>query len=174
MELIPILATIILVATISTFFLSIGAYILFKIREKRGVEVTEAPPATIQAELVTPEKVGDHTVTREHTVTLEHNLTKAPEERSTRRVYETTGSSPAYAPRTDHGYSTTMRRTYDRGTSAPARPQTGQMAGQYVSSKDERRTTGTGRKFVKITSEENSEQARKQKKEENKGALKWR
>ena len=34
MELIPILSTIILVATISTFLLAIGAYILYKVREK--------------------------------------------------------------------------------------------------------------------------------------------
>jgi len=47
MELIPILATIILVATISTFFLSIGAYILFKVREAQGVRAKAAPPATI-------------------------------------------------------------------------------------------------------------------------------
>ncbi len=33
MELIPILSTIILVATISTFILAVGAYILYKIRE---------------------------------------------------------------------------------------------------------------------------------------------
>ena len=58
MELIPILATIILVATITTFFLSIGAYVLYKVREKRGVAPAVAPPATIQAELVTPESQG--------------------------------------------------------------------------------------------------------------------
>ena len=35
MELIPVLSTIILVATISTFLLAIGAYILYKIREEQ-------------------------------------------------------------------------------------------------------------------------------------------
>ncbi|MGD8779241.1 MAG: hypothetical protein PVH88_09815 [Ignavibacteria bacterium] len=54
MELIPILSLIILVATISTFILAVGAYILYKIRERKG-RVAQAPqPAAIPAELVTP------------------------------------------------------------------------------------------------------------------------
>lgn len=59
MELIPILATIILVATISTFVLAVGAYILYKIREKRGTSVAVEQPSTIQAELITPELVQE-------------------------------------------------------------------------------------------------------------------
>ncbi len=53
MELIPILSLIILVATLSTFILAVGAYVLYKIREskQRG---TEAKPATVQAELISP------------------------------------------------------------------------------------------------------------------------
>ncbi len=54
MELIPILSLIILVATISTFMLAVGAYILYKIREKKG-KVAQAPqPAALPAELVAP------------------------------------------------------------------------------------------------------------------------
>lgn len=34
MEIVPILSTIILVATIATFILAIAAYILFKIRQR--------------------------------------------------------------------------------------------------------------------------------------------
>lgn len=54
MELIPILSTIILVATISTFLLAIGAYVLYKIREKRGEQLHIAQPSQIKAEFVTP------------------------------------------------------------------------------------------------------------------------
>ncbi|MCH8170011.1 MAG: hypothetical protein IIB07_02615 [Bacteroidetes bacterium] len=54
MELIPILSTIILVATISTFILAIGAYILYKIRESRGELYVAAEPSEVKAELVTP------------------------------------------------------------------------------------------------------------------------
>ncbi len=54
MELIPILSLIILVATISTFMLAVGAYILYKLREKKG-KVAQAPqPATVPAELLAP------------------------------------------------------------------------------------------------------------------------
>ena len=54
MELIPILSTIILIATISTFLLAIGAYVLYKARERKG-EVAVAPrQAEIIAEVVAP------------------------------------------------------------------------------------------------------------------------
>jgi uncharacterized membrane protein len=66
MELIPILATIILMATISTFFLAIGAYILYKIREKQGAQAEAIQPATIQAELITPEALADLAPIAEH------------------------------------------------------------------------------------------------------------
>lgn len=56
MELIPILATIILVATISTFLLAIGAYVLYKIRERKGAAVSAQAPTSIKAELVTPQQ----------------------------------------------------------------------------------------------------------------------
>jgi hypothetical protein len=54
MELIPILSTIILVATISTFLLAIGAYILYKVRERRGQIAVAPHEAEIRAEVVTP------------------------------------------------------------------------------------------------------------------------
>ncbi|MDZ7763098.1 MAG: hypothetical protein U5K00_01540 [Melioribacteraceae bacterium] len=57
MELIPILSLIVLVATISTFILAVGAYILYKIRERKG-RTSEAPqPSSIPAELVAPSPV---------------------------------------------------------------------------------------------------------------------
>ncbi len=55
MELIPILSLIILVATISTFILSIGAYVLYKLREKKGKAAEQPKPEAIPAELVTPQ-----------------------------------------------------------------------------------------------------------------------
>ncbi len=54
MELIPILSTIILVATISTFLLAIGAYILYKVRERKGQAAVAPQPTEVKAELVTP------------------------------------------------------------------------------------------------------------------------
>ena len=54
MELIPVLSTIILVATISTFLLAIGAYILYKIREGKGQQSAVPIPSTVRADLYTP------------------------------------------------------------------------------------------------------------------------
>ena len=54
MELIPILSTIILVATICTFILAIGAYILYKVREGKPQHSYQTKPATVQGELVVP------------------------------------------------------------------------------------------------------------------------
>jgi hypothetical protein len=54
MELIPVLSTIILIATISTFLLAIGAYILYKVREGKGQKAAAPIPSTVNAELFTP------------------------------------------------------------------------------------------------------------------------
>lgn len=57
MELIPILSTIILVATISTFILAVGAYILYKIREQKYKEAPAPAPEMMNAELVEPKEL---------------------------------------------------------------------------------------------------------------------
>jgi len=54
MELIPVLSTIVLIATIMTFLLAIGAYILYKIRERKGVVAAPPQPSWVTAEFVTP------------------------------------------------------------------------------------------------------------------------
>ena len=58
MELIPILSTIILVATISTFILAVGAYFLYKIQESKAekYETKETKPET--AEILEPSDFG--------------------------------------------------------------------------------------------------------------------
>jgi hypothetical protein len=69
-ELIPILSTIILVATISTFILAIGAYILYKIREAKGQQSIVLPASTVRAEVLSPVKapVKQQTVERERII----------------------------------------------------------------------------------------------------------
>lgn len=58
MELIPILSFIILVSTISTFILAIGAYVLYKLRERKGRPQQAlshaSAPAEMEAELYMP------------------------------------------------------------------------------------------------------------------------
>ena len=77
MELIPILSLIILVATISTFILAVGAYILYKIRERKGRKSVASKPDTIEAELVTPTKVVAETRSTRRTLTGEPIYTTA-------------------------------------------------------------------------------------------------
>jgi hypothetical protein len=54
MELIPVFAFIVLVASIATFIFSLAAYILYKIREKRGRYAAQPHPKAFKAELVAP------------------------------------------------------------------------------------------------------------------------
>lgn len=60
MELIPILSTIILMATIMTFILAIGAYVLYKVREKRGQQVTISEPSKVRAEIIAPAEMPEY------------------------------------------------------------------------------------------------------------------
>lgn len=76
MELIPILSLIILVATISTFILAVGAYILYKVRERKGKQGTAQTPDSIQAELVTPTRVVAETRSTRRTETGEPIYTR--------------------------------------------------------------------------------------------------
>jgi hypothetical protein len=72
MELIPILSTIILVATISTFILSIGAYILYKVREKQNVTNTRSLPKSVQAELIVPTDLMPNRIQTKETKTPQY------------------------------------------------------------------------------------------------------
>jgi len=62
MELIPILSTIILVATISTFILAVGAYILYKIREGKVKESPERKSEYLEAEYFAPKEKKEHKI----------------------------------------------------------------------------------------------------------------
>jgi len=66
MELIPILSTIILVATISTFILAVGAYILYKIREGRQTAYKESKPVQLKAEYIVPKDKEEKKIIVEH------------------------------------------------------------------------------------------------------------
>ena len=83
MELIPILSTIILVATICTFILAIGAYILYKIREGKPQYAYQTKPASVKAELVVPSE----TVFSKETIVSEHSRVLPVEPGITREEY---------------------------------------------------------------------------------------
>ncbi|AFH49733.1 Hypothetical protein IALB_2028 [Ignavibacterium album JCM 16511] len=81
MELIPILSTIILVATISTFLLAIGAYILYKVRERKYQRQIETQTSKYQAEVIMPTETQSPYVTpMPQPVFAEQRVTYTPDE----------------------------------------------------------------------------------------------
>jgi len=95
MELIPILSTIILVATISTFILAVGAYILYKVQEKKADQYARKEVKEEHAELLEPTEYGGRKIIRgepeQKPVFLQHNyhpVEKAAEKTKIKRTYE--------------------------------------------------------------------------------------
>lgn len=100
MELIPILSTIILVATISTFILAVGAYILYKIRERKYQEEPAPAPEMKYAELVEPEELPREKVYVEDVIKPVTRVVK-PEVRYHPVEQTDTFYSPQYVARTE-------------------------------------------------------------------------
>jgi len=55
MEWIPVFSLIVLVATIGTFIMSVSAYVMFKIRERKKQAMAPRRATRIDAEIVAPE-----------------------------------------------------------------------------------------------------------------------
>ena len=151
MELIPILSLIILVATISTFILAVGAYILYKIRERKGKRNIAKQPDTIEAELVTPTKVVAETRSTRRTITGEPIYTTATDREKMRPTF--------VAPRETR--TRTTRTNVTRYT-APVTRETYEPE-QYTSAQKFKRYTSTDVGSSKATKETKSEES-----------LKWR
>ncbi|MFH0733957.1 MAG: hypothetical protein V1773_05585 [bacterium] len=157
MELIPILSLIILFATISTFILAVGAYVLYKVRERKGRLRKAVAPATIQAELITPSPL-------------------VGEQKSTgmRRTY----TEDQYSTRDSVGEfekRSSMAETSDRGSSAGPQMRPTFVSSSYGESKYQKsdsEKSSNKRKFMRYTNEEPPTT----KKEENKNEenLRWR
>ncbi|MEW6702224.1 MAG: hypothetical protein AB1298_05850 [Bacteroidota bacterium] len=171
MELIPILSLIILVATISTFILAIGAYILYKIRERKGVAAQAAQPAALPAELIAPAPL----------IAEQRIVTPA------RRTFETQAQQqeygyeyqrqPPYTSPEDQSRGPELRPTFVGGpvpTPGEARYQrpTGESARSYGSPESERTSTSAKRKYMRYTNEGYVEPSQQEKKQEDN--LRWR
>jgi hypothetical protein len=165
MELIPILSLIILVATISTFILAVGAYILYKVRERKGV-LTQAPqPAAIPAELIAPAPLA-----------VEQKA-HSPE----RRTFE------VVSPQQEYGYDYNRQPTYGgreesrgpelRPTYVGSGPRYSEGS-RYQRPTDEGQNRPTGekagskKKFMRYTNEGYVEPSGREKKQEDN--LRWR
>lgn len=153
MELIPILSLIILVATVSTFILAVGAYVLYKIRERKGKE-TAAQPSSIPAELIAPAPLlADQPLTQ---TASRVNYSKTPMQ------------EPIYAPMQESGPQ--MRPTFV-GQKVPKYTYT--EASQYQRPENktyEGERFSQAQRFTRYTGEISQEN----KKQEEKEVLRWR
>jgi len=166
MELIPILSLIILVATISTFILAVGAYILYKIRERKGV-LSQAPqPAAIPAELISPAPIA----TEQRMV--------APE----RRTFEVVAPQaepgyeyqrqPTHGGREEPSRGPELRPTYVGNAPPYSEANRYQRSTSESSRKTDAERSTVKKKFMRYTNEGYIEPSGREKKQEDN--LRWR
>jgi len=170
MELIPILSLIILVSTISTFVLAVGAYILYKVRERKGHAAKAKPPESIPAELVEPAQV-----------LTEPRMGKTGERGFTEERASTFGGTA------EGGKSTLFKSTFEdrrtggtTGFSRPTfvtQPTSSTFAEESYRRKgpetmESERYTGRRGKFMRYTGEVGEEQPKEKKNKEDN--LQWR
>ena len=163
MELIPILSLIILVATISTFFLAVGAYIFYKVRERKGIVGQASAPSAIPAELVTPAPITQQTAIRQQgrkTFEILQPPQESAMEYQQRQSYSPEEArGPELRPTFVGTRSNFPEKRYQKPTSENKRYTEGQ---QYTEKK----------KFMRYTSEGYVEPTKQNKKQEDN--LKWR
>jgi len=162
MELIPILSLIILVATISTFILSVGAYILYKVRERKGVATQAPQPAALPAELLAPAPLMS-----EQRLTPERRTFDIPQQEFDFEYQR----QPSNIPYEDSSRGPELRPTFV-GTSPPTYGERYQRPTGESSHFNETERPGQKKKFMRYTNEgyvDPSSQDRKQ--EDN---LRWR
>ncbi len=166
MELIPILSLIILVATISTFMLSVGAYILYKIRERKGMTTSAPQPSALPAELVAPAPL----------VSEQRIITPASE----RKTFDIPQQEYAfdqqrqqtYIPQEDYNRGPELRPTFvgkapSQYSETRYQRETGEQPKQY----EQERKAAKG-KFMRYTNEGYVDPSRQQERKEDN--LRWR
>jgi hypothetical protein len=146
MELIPILSFIILVATISTFVLSIGAYVLYKIRESKGKLAVSPKPHAVEGELYAPSQVvrREIPVQQKQPVYQEQLYQKVPFEAQA-RAGQYSGKQEQFQ-QSEFPYGTQRRQQY---TQQEYQAQFEQQRQSSTESDEE----SADRKFMKYTSE---------------------
>lgn len=163
MELIPILSLIILVATISTFILAVGAYVLYKVRERKGVTAQAAQPAALPAELIAPAPL----MAEQRLSPERRSFVEFPQQEFGHEYQR----QPSYAPHEEQARGPELRPTFV-GTSAPTYGDRYQKPTGESSRINEPERSSGKKKFMRYTNEgyvEPSQQDRKQ--EDN---LRWR
>ena len=164
MELIPILSLIILVATISTFILAVGAYILYKVRERKGITAQAVQPSAIPAELVAPAPL------------MQEQRIITPE----RRTFEQQSSQQGYGyeyqrqpsynpPQEEQSRGPELKPTFVGSAPTNEQRQTGE---NLRTNEGERSTSGSKKKYMRYTNEGYVEPTRQERKQEDN--LRWR
>lgn len=167
MELVPILSTIILVATIVTFILAIGAYVLYKVRERRGERAVVQQPAKITAEVITPAEYQEEAPMQvQQPVFIEQPVAVGYQTMQRQPGYQQQQMQvpqPPAPPRPIQPVYNPQPRQYGQEQVEPQRQQ--MRAGQNIS-QEQRQDS----KFLKYTSEGYVPA----KEDKNLGALKWK
>lgn len=141
MELIPILSFIILVATISTFILAVGAYILYKVRESKGRKSVVVKAQTGEAELYAPAQIPmKQEIAAQAKISTQEQMLKSREQMRP-VMYES--QQERYQPQ-EEKYQTA------RVSSEAKRYQ---VPNQAESHDDDYQENGTDKKFRKYTSD---------------------
>ncbi len=166
MELIPILSLIILVATISTFILAVGAYVLYKIRERKGKQNVVEQPASVEAQLVTPTRVVAETRATRKTETGGQIYTRGTKDESR---YSTGVADSEMRPTFVSPKETRATRTNATRYTAPREEVTRYTAPRERDTSDGERYT-SAQKFKRYTN--TYEQPTKEIKKEE--SLRWR
>ncbi len=175
MELIPILSTIILVATISTFMLAIGAYILYKVRERKGQSVVAPQPSEVKAELVTPASVlSAHPSEQQRAVQQQVHVERQPiiiqQQMPQGPAPMQSKFSPKPQPYAVYGQSYNAGSSQQRQFAQPVNNQQRSFQGQRSGNQSSSERSSRESKFMKYTTEGYVPT----KDDKDAGALKWR
>ena len=144
MELIPILSLIILVATISTFILAVGAYILYKVRERKGKQGVAEQPASIEAQLVTPTRVVAETRSTRRTATGGQIYTRGTSDESRYSTKtEESGMRPTFVASKETRATRTNATRYTAPRERDSRERDTNEGERYTSAQKFKRYTNT-------------------------------
>ena len=163
MELIPILSLIILVATISTFILAVGAYILYKVRERKGITAQAVQPSAIPGELVAPAPLM-----QEQRISTPERRTFEPQVPQQEYGYEYQRQH-AYNPQEEQARGPELKPTFVGSPPAYRQRETDE---NVRTNESERSTSGSKKKYMRYTNEGYVEPTRQERKQEDN--LKWR
>jgi hypothetical protein len=164
MELIPILSLIILVATVSTFMLAVGAYILYKVRERKGMSATAPQPSALPAELIAPVPL----VTEQRIMNPERRTFEVPQQEYGYQYQR----QPAYSAPEEPSRGPELRPTFVGNTPSSYNETRYQRPTHEQSKQYESERAAGKRKFMRYTNEGYVEPSKQDQKQEDN--LRWR